>query len=341
MAGKAPMNGTSAGPLVSIVTPFYNTAEYLAECIESVLAQTYGNFEYILADNCSTDDSLAIARRYADRDPRIRLITHTELLDQDQNYNRALGYISRESHYCKIVQADDWIYPECVSRMVELAGQDPRVGIVSCCFIAGDELAGHGLPFDRHVFSGREACRVRLLSGHTYFGSPTNLLYRADIVRNRRPFFNDNETNADTTACFEILQDADFARVPQMLAYLRRNTNSISDYLKKMGTAAFLNYSLIERYGPTYLTEDELRRRQHQLEASYLRSLARAALNRPGTEFWAFHERAMQSIGRRLPKFRIGLHLIDYLFEKLLNPRQTVESVLELRRRNHTSGDDG
>ena len=64
----------SAGPspLVSVLTPFYNTAPYLAECIESVLAQTRGDFEYLLVDNCSTDGSDDIAAGYAARDPRIQ-----------------------------------------------------------------------------------------------------------------------------------------------------------------------------------------------------------------------------------------------------------------------------
>ena len=61
-------------PLVSVVTPFFNTAPYLAECIESVLAQSYSHFEYILLDNCSTDGSSEIAAAYASRDSRIRLI---------------------------------------------------------------------------------------------------------------------------------------------------------------------------------------------------------------------------------------------------------------------------
>src|SRR5206468_9138726 len=80
----------SSIPLVSIVTPFFNTAPYLAECIESVLAQSFTQFEYILMDNCSTDGSAQIAARYASRDARIRLIRCSEFLSQLANYNRAL-----------------------------------------------------------------------------------------------------------------------------------------------------------------------------------------------------------------------------------------------------------
>lgn len=320
-------------PFVSVVTPFYNTERYLAECIESVLAQSHRNFEYILADNCSTDGSLAIARRYAAMDSRIRVVTHSEFVDQIPNYNRAIRYIARESRYCKVVQADDWIYPDCIERMVACAEEHPEVGIVGCCFVAGEQVAGHGLPFDRNVFDGREVCRTRLLRGHTYFGSPTNLLYRADIVRRRDPFYPEGVQNADTAVCFEILADAAFGRVPQILANLRRNPGSKSQRLHELGAGDLADYLLFERYGPRFLGPEELRERRASLEKTYLRSLARASLRRPGREYWTFHEQAMRSIGRRIPKLRVALHVADYVADKVLNPRRSLESLLERRRR--------
>ena len=80
-------------PLISVVTPFYNTAPYLAQCIESVLAQSYTKFEYLLLDNCSTDGSSEIAETYARRDPRIRVIRRPQLVPQLRNYNDALTKI--------------------------------------------------------------------------------------------------------------------------------------------------------------------------------------------------------------------------------------------------------
>lgn len=316
-------------PLVSVVTPFYNTEDYLEQCIRSVLAQTHQNFEYILADNCSSDRSLAIARSYAATDPRIRVITHEAFIDQDPNYNRALRYISPESRYTKIVQADDWIYPECLTKMVDLAERHPSAGIIGCCFIAGPYVVGHGLPFDRELFTGHEACRTRLLRGGTYFGSPTNLLYRSEIVRTRAPFFGENETNADTTACFEILENWDFARVPQILAFIRTENTSISTHLERLGTGTFFNYALVARYGPEYLDADEFRARLGELEEVYLRFMARRALDFPGREYWDFHRQALASIGRRLPKGRVALYTADFLLNKLLNPRQTTGLMID------------
>src|SRR5579862_8074133 len=98
------MNAPSQ-PLVSIVTPVYNGAEYLSECIESILAQTYQNWDYTIVDNRSTDRSLEIARRYAQNDSRIRVHSNQEFLSVIANHNAALRQISSNSKYCKLVFA--------------------------------------------------------------------------------------------------------------------------------------------------------------------------------------------------------------------------------------------
>src|SRR5215470_6717793 len=120
----------AAGPLVSVITPVYNNAEHIHECIESVLRQTYQNWEYTIVDNCSTDGTAEIARRYAAKDSRIRLYENKEFLRAIPNHNNAFRQISPESKYCKVVFGDDWIFPACLERMVALAEQYPTVGIV-------------------------------------------------------------------------------------------------------------------------------------------------------------------------------------------------------------------
>ena len=113
-------------PLVSVVTPVFNTEKYLSECIESVLAQSYENWEYVIVNNCSTDRSLDIAQSYAENDPRIRIHNNKDHLSLLQNSNHALRQISPESKYCKVIHADDWIFKDCIKKMVEIASGNAR-----------------------------------------------------------------------------------------------------------------------------------------------------------------------------------------------------------------------
>src|SRR5258708_13357028 len=76
-------------PLVSIVTPVYNGEQYLSECIESVLSQTYTHWDYVIVNNCSTDRTPDIAREYAARDARIRIHSNETFLRVIENYNIA------------------------------------------------------------------------------------------------------------------------------------------------------------------------------------------------------------------------------------------------------------
>jgi len=110
-----------AQPLVTVLTPLYNGEKYLAECIESVLNQTYLHWNYVIVNNCSTDGSLAIAASYAAKDRRIRIHNNEKLVGRNANHNIAFRQISPESKYCKVVHADDWLFPDCIARMVNVA----------------------------------------------------------------------------------------------------------------------------------------------------------------------------------------------------------------------------
>src|SRR5580698_8030349 len=93
---------TASQPLVSVVVPVYNEEQFLAECLESILAQTYGNWECVIVNNYSTDRSPEIARRYADSDPKIKVYDTAEFLRAVPNFNGALRRISPASKYVKI-----------------------------------------------------------------------------------------------------------------------------------------------------------------------------------------------------------------------------------------------
>src|ERR1700730_13443117 len=89
-------------PFVSVLTPVYNGEAFLGECIESVLAQSYQNWEYQIVNNCSTDRTLEIAQSYAQKDQRIRVSTNRSFVSAIENHNTAFRLVSAQSRYCKV-----------------------------------------------------------------------------------------------------------------------------------------------------------------------------------------------------------------------------------------------
>jgi len=247
-------------PFVSVITPCYNGADFLAECIESVLKQSYREFEYLLVNNCSKDNTLQIMHDYAKKDSRIRVYDNTEFLDVMVNHNHAMSFMSPESVYCKCVSADDWIFPDCLRQMVEFAVERPNVGIVCTYSIEGSRILFEGLDYHRNVVNGREICRETLLGRQPYvLGAPTSLLYRADLIRSAREFFPWAQGNphADTSGVYQALQHSDFGFVHQILTFTRVHAASETSRSFSFGRINRALLADMKRFGPIYLTEDE------------------------------------------------------------------------------------
>jgi glycosyltransferase involved in cell wall biosynthesis len=246
-----------------VVTPVYNGARYLSECIESVLAQTYTTWEYVIVDNRSTDATPEIAARYAERDPRIRVVTNDRFLDIIPNWNHALRQISPESEYCKVVHADDTLAPECLERMVAVSVAHPSAAIVSAYRLSGTEVDLDGvIPFGVELVPGREICRLTLLGAGYVFGSPSSLLVRSDRIRERERFYNEENLHADTEVCFEVLRTGDLGFVHQVLTYTRRHGETVTaTRADRLGTNITGWLRVMVAYGPFYLTPDERARR--------------------------------------------------------------------------------
>ncbi len=109
----------TGNPLVSVLMTAFNRELYIAESIESVLASTYANFELIIVDDRSTDNTLAIAEKYASSDPRIRVYLNDYNLKDYPNRNMAATFA--RGKYLKYLDSDDTIYPEglayCIGEM--------------------------------------------------------------------------------------------------------------------------------------------------------------------------------------------------------------------------------
>lgn len=323
----------SKGPLVSVVTPVHNGEAYLAACIESVLAQTYPDWEYWIVDNASTDGTRALAGRYATADPRVRLAADEEFVDVIPSHNRALRRISAASKYCKVVSADDWLFPECLERLVGAAEAHPSAGFVGAYQLSGGgghwEVRWAGLPADCALISGREICRATLLHGPYVFGTPTSTLYRADLVRSRPSFYPSDVPYADVGAYFEYLKDTDFAFVHQVLSYERVHPESLSSEHKRIETQHLDALRNFLEYGKVYLATAEYEARLEDLLDAYYRLLAAGLLNFRGKDFWGHHRKALADLGLPFYGRRLARAMGAKLLDLALNPKQTLEKALK------------
>jgi len=112
---------------VSIGVPVYNGEQYLAATLDSLLAQTFGDFELIICDNASVDGTAAIASAYAARDRRVRHVRNDRNLGSTRNYNRAFHLAGGE--YFRWFAADDLAAPESLARCVELLDAEPAAAL--------------------------------------------------------------------------------------------------------------------------------------------------------------------------------------------------------------------
>jgi glycosyltransferase involved in cell wall biosynthesis len=321
-------------PFISIVTPVYNGEKYLAECIKSVIAQTYDNWEYVIVNNCSTDKSLEIAENYAQKDNRIQVHNNEEFLNVLQNLNHTMQQVSPESKYCKVVHADDWLFPNCLLEMVKLAEEHPSVGIVSSYVLEGSRVKGSGITYPSHVMPGKDVCRLLLMHKIPYvFGSPTSLLIRSDQILNREPFYNDTfHQLLDQTACFDILRDVDFGFVHQVLTYSRVHDASHTSSNEQINRLQLEYLSFLKEYGPIYLHSDEVEKLFEQRLRRYYRFLAACSFKRKDKNFWAFHRKGLAQLGLSLKsvKFLRAAFLETYLklLDILAHPKTFLRNIV-------------
>jgi len=317
-------------PCVSVVTPVYNGEKYLAHCIESVLAQTYQNFDYLIVNNCSTDGTLEVAQRYAALDPRIRVQSNPELLNVVDSHNKAFSVAPAENKYIKIVGADDWLFPNCLAEMVKLAEEHPTVAMVASYVLVGTRIGWDGLPYPSTFVKGRDICRMRLLDRILVFGGPSASLLRTNAVQTGQPFYQPGNYHGDNTAYLHLLRDHDFGFVHQVLSYNRRGEDSrTTHYLQSFNSNLLMVIEELVMFGPTYLTESELKQRLSEEIDTYYKFLARSVFDFRDKKFWDTHRERLKKIDMPLDRVRLSRAVVAHVFDLVLNPKRTIENIFK------------
>lgn len=324
-------------PLVSIVTPVYNGASHLDDCIQSVRRQTYSNWRYFIVNNCSTDATVEIASRHAAEDDRIRVVHNTRFLPLTENWNHALHAISPGSRYVKVLHADDLLFEECIEKMVSVAERHPSVGIVSAYVRKGTRVIGGAFPFPDEFRAGHDVGRETLQKRYYVFGSPSSTLLRADLVEKNSHFYNEDNFHADVEACFQLLRDNDMGFVHQVLTFTREHDSSQTATVAKRLKSNLLENQLgmLTRFGPDFLNDADLNRLTERAMIRYYREIARNLHRFLDPEFREYHRMMLSNLGLKLKVSRLLKALILRVMANLTSPGVLIHKLF--RRAGHQS----
>ena len=172
-------------PTVSIIVPVYNAAKTLRRCVDSVLRQEFSDFELLLVDDGSRDDSPAICDEYAQLDGRVQVI-HKKNAGVSAARNDALD--RARGTYLQFLDSDDWLAPEA-ARLLVHAAQESRCDLVIADFyrVSGDRISHKGEIDEEGVMTREEFAGYMMENpADYYYGVLWNKLYRREIVEQNR-----------------------------------------------------------------------------------------------------------------------------------------------------------
>lgn len=212
---------------ISIIVPIYNAEKTLERCIESLVAQVYRNIEILLIDDGSKDNSLAICRKYADSDGRVRIIEQT---NNGVSSARNAGIDAAMGDYIMFCDSDDWVEPDwCYTMLMNFDSKN----FVMC----GEYIEGEQKILPQKVLAAKEegekTKRTEFYSlRNKMFNVPWNKIFSKDIINCNNIRFSEELTNGE-----DLLFNVEYlACIPGDIVLLDKccyhytwpNTNSLS-----------------------------------------------------------------------------------------------------------------
>ena len=263
--------GDNRSQTISVIVPLYNQERYLDACLRSITNQTYNNLDIIVVNDGSTDDSLAIAEKWAEKDHRIKVIDKP---NEGVTMARRDGYLNASGEYIAFVDSDDWIKPTMFELLMSNAIKY-NAEVVSCRHIyyysdGKMELSRSGENVDT-VYNSFEAKR------HLY----TNFSFWGKIFR--RFFFNDirfpeGKLYEDSRTMYRIaLEVTTYVSLSSHEYYYRQRPTSImgtfttQNYLDRVSVWDEIYAGVKDVFPQEELTE--IKRRQGRLALELLKSI--------------------------------------------------------------------
>ena len=244
-----------SNPKVSVCVDVHNYADYLPDALQSILGQSFADFELIIIDDCSTDNSFEIARDCAARDSRTRAIRNSSNLGMVKTWNSCIH--EARGDYIKFVQADDYLAtPDALGAMVALMESSPAISLLASAMQFVDAAArptGHWSCFDgKRLLSGTGVIQRCFRDQRNLIGGPSAVMFRR--YRAGRGFNGLYSHCADLEMWFHLLEQGCFGFLNEPLCAYRRHAKQDTVKVRNTLAKARESQSLQDEYlGKSYI----------------------------------------------------------------------------------------
>lgn len=231
-------------PLVSVAVPMYNNSRFIGDTIRSILGQSFSDFELLIYDDQSTDDSFDIAASFSDS--RIKLFRNPVNLGPEQNWNRAISDV--RGRYVKLVCGDDILFPECIEKQIAVLDSSASAGIslVSCPRTIIDSEGKSLIKKVNFVAKGRneavDVIRKMIRMGTNIIGEPVCGLYPAELIGKINGYSAVVPYTIDLDFWIQLLKHGDLYMIDEPLCAFRISNVSWSSRIGEMRQQQFLEF---------------------------------------------------------------------------------------------------
>jgi glycosyltransferase involved in cell wall biosynthesis len=261
------INNTMSEQYISIIMPVYNGGAYLSESIESVLKQTYKNIELIIVDDCSTDNSLKVIKKYEETDRRIVLLRNCE--NKGLSYTREKGFQASSARWIMFVDQDDVVAPNICEILLEAVSSKDDIDVAYCNLYNFNESENivdnwfNDVLYNEWVYEDGRDCVKSYFGINTRKGCCSNIwgkiirreiLEKIDYEKGKKycPLVYFEDCNIVPRMYFEARK---VVYVPNVLYAYRINNSSVSHSVKNMlyfynqVNSGRLNYKWLKNIG--------------------------------------------------------------------------------------------
>jgi glycosyltransferase involved in cell wall biosynthesis len=292
---------------VSVLIPVFNQAPYLAECLDSVLAQDFYDLEILVADEGSTDGTQEIIRQFAARDPRIRWWQNPHRLGLAQNHNACLR--AAQGDFIKFVHSDDKLLePTALSRMVALMDRDATISLVATgakIIDAGSrDLRRQADEWSTGSYEGKRVIVQCLERNGNIIGSPIRTLFRRSQAT--RGFDERFPQIGDLEMWFHLLEQGKLLYVAEPWVAYRVHPHQSTASNRDEAARQDEHLLLLTRYGSRPWLDEFASRRMWFTQIYYLRK--------------QYGERAAELTARMMKPLRPFWYPLYWLQHKLTQP---------------------